>query len=224
MSPNAVSKKLKTWARLQIRRPRAQEDLRWPRLVAGLGPCLTLCLLLSASASASHPGALKAGQEAPRFRLRTLEGRLVRLDRIAYQGRPKSYAHKRPVLIDFFRTDCRPCILSMPKLQNFYEKHKDSGLEVIVIALLEEDDGVKRLTDYLEKAKLPFTVVVDRTEYVTKKFLGAKTVLPACFLIDRNGIVRGTKFGSRQSYEDAFRDPLPDVLAGKSMRSTLAPQ
>ena len=158
-------------------------------------------------------GHLKIGEPAPSFRIRATDGALIRLDEIAYDGRDKRYAPKRPVLIDFFRTDCVPCIKAMPELIELHKQHKAAGLEVLLIALLEDERGNEKLDDYLSTKALPFTVAKDTSSYVCEKFMGRVVSLPATFLIDRNGILRKTKFDGRGRLSDHFGSTLATVLA-----------
>lgn len=162
------------------------------QIMCALG--VLLGLTAAPSAQAVPKSKLRAGKAAPRFRLRTLDGTMVRLDELAYPGREKSYAKKRPVLLDFFRTDCAPCRKSMPELVEMHKAHK--GLEVVLIALLEKKDGRAKLERYLAKNQLPFTVAVDGNAYVAERYLGNPVTLPATFLIDHNGTLKKVKYGA----------------------------
>ena len=145
--------------------------------------------------------------------MRALDGAIIRLDELAYPGREKSYAKKHPIFLDFFRTDCKPCLKAMPKLVEMYEKHQKAGLEVVLIALLEDGkDGRDKLEKYLATNKLPFKVAVDSTENVAKMYLGDLVTLPASFLIGRTGTLERVKYGASGSYEKHFEEAIAKVL------------
>lgn len=150
---------------------------------------MSVALLLGLWAIAA-PGAAQlpaVGEPAPVFRLRDASGAMVRLDELAYPGQEKSWAKKRPLLVDFFRTDCRPCREALPELRTMHERYQAAGLEVLLIALLEQEDGRGKLERFLAEAKLPFRVVVDETEHFAVRYLGKEAKLPATFLLDRDG-------------------------------------
>ncbi|MCK6548734.1 TlpA family protein disulfide reductase [Myxococcota bacterium] len=174
----------------------------------------TLSLPLPAWGGDKAP--LQPGMEAPAFRLRGLDGTMVRLDELAYPGKEKSYAKKRPLFLDFFRTDCSPCLRAMPDLVKLHEGHAAKGVEVILVALLEENDGRATLERYLAEQKLPFRVVVDEAEHFAKKYLGDPVTLPATFLIDDNGIVKKAKYGASGSFEEHFGAELRAVLEARA--------
>ena len=151
---------------------------------------------------------------APAFKLRTLDGVLVRLDEIAYRGKEKSWAKKQPVLLDFFRTDCSPCIKALPELIAINEQYTNQGLRVIVVALLEEENGRQKLSNFLEKNPLPFTVVVDSNEHYSKKYLGESIKLPSSFFVDKTGYIVKSKQGGGGSMRDYFKSELTSLPAG----------
>lgn len=155
---------------------------------------------------------LELGKPVPAFKLRALDGAMVRLDEIAYPGKEKRWAKKRPLLLDFFRTDCGPCRTAMPDLVAFYKAHKDEGLEVVLVALIEPEDGRGKLERYLAEQRLPFTVVVDETEHFAKKYLGKTVQLPATFLIDRDGKLVKSKYGAGGSFAAHFGPSLESVM------------
>ena len=179
---------------------------------------LALATLLIASSAWAGPkpaksGTLKPGEPAPTFKLRALDGAMVRLDELAYVGKEKKWAKKRPVFLDFFRTDCEPCMKAMPDLIKIHEKYSPRGLQVVLVALLEETDGKKKLENYLARVKLPFTVVVDNTGHHAKMYLGELVTLPASFLINRDGVLQKVKYGATGTYEEHFGKEIEQVLS-----------
>jgi len=153
------------------------------------------------------------GEPAPIFQLRALDNALVKLADISYPGPERSWAKKSVVLLDFFRTDCAPCIKSMPDLIGLHRNYRDKGLEVIVVALLEEQDGRAKLESYLTQNPLPFRVVVDASDHVAKKYLGKNVKLPATFLIDRDGKILAAKHGAEGTLETSFGGAIAKAIA-----------
>ncbi|MBI2377716.1 MAG: TlpA family protein disulfide reductase [Deltaproteobacteria bacterium] len=161
---------------------------------------------------ASSP--LTIAQPAPPFQLRTIDGSLIRLDQIAYSGKEKSWAKKQPLLLDFFRTDCAPCRQAMPKLTELEARYGKDGLKVIVVALLEPEEGREKLERYLAELKPTFPVVIDEAEHWSKKYLGERVELPAMFLVDREGLVTFKSNGAKEG--DELSAAIARVLGKKS--------
>ncbi len=78
----------------------------------------------------------------------TLEGKP--LDWSKYSG--------KIVLIDFWATWCGPCRAELPNVRKNYEAYHDRGFEVIGISL---DQKREDLDKFMEKEKLPWTIVTD---------------------------------------------------------------
>ena len=152
-------------------------------------------------------------QLAPAFKLRTLDGVLVRLDEIAYRGKEKSWAKKQPVLLDFFRTDCSPCRKALPELISINDQYKSQGLRVIIVALLENENGREKLTQFLKENPLPFTVVVDANEHYSKKYLGESIKLPSSFFVNKTGYIVNAKQGGGGSMRDFFKSELSSLAS-----------
>ena len=98
---------------------------------------VSMMLVASGTALAGEPKPgfqLPVGNPAPGFSLRTLDGTMVRLDELAYNGKEKSWAKKRTLMVDFFRTDCGPCRASLPELVGLYNDYKPKGLDVVLVA------------------------------------------------------------------------------------------
>jgi peroxiredoxin len=165
---------------------------------------ILLSLATSATAAPAKGPLLKPGDPAPTFRLRALDGAMVKLEDLAYPGPEKSYAKKHPIVLDFFRTDCEPCIKAMPELVALHHKFGPFGLEVVLVALLEEQNGREKLEAYLAQQKFPFKVVIDQSNHFAKKYIGETVSLPASFMIDRNGVLRQAKYDAKGSLGEAF--------------------
>lgn len=182
------------------------------------GWALALATMLPLSAFAAPPKGplLKPGEPAPAFRLRALDGAMVKLEDLAYPGPEKSYAKKHPILVDFFRTDCEPCMKAMPELVAVHQKFNPFGLEVVLVALLEDQDGRKKLESYLATQKLPFKVVVDQSNHFAKKYIGETVSLPATFLIERNGVLKQAKYDAKGSLAEYFAKEIEAALAAQN--------
>jgi thiol-disulfide isomerase/thioredoxin len=78
----------------------------------------------------------------------TLEGKP--LDWSKYSG--------KIVLIDFWATWCGPCRAELPNVRKNYEAYHNRGFEVIGVSL---DQNREDLDKFMEKEKLPWTIVTD---------------------------------------------------------------
>jgi peroxiredoxin len=111
----------------------------------------------------------------------------VRLD---VSGKEVSLAKVRGkvVLLDFWATWCPPCVAEMPGLQKLYAEFKGKGFEIIAVSA---DSDRKRLDDFLSEKKLPWPMIGDGKGWddETRKLYHV-AALPACFLIDRKGILQ----------------------------------
>jgi thiol-disulfide isomerase/thioredoxin len=175
-------------------------------LTMGLGPSL-------AFAKSAGSKKLVVGAPVPSFKLRDPKTRYVHyLKDMAFPGEPRRKKTKHPVLIDFFRTDCAPCVRSMPELVEVHKQYAARGLKVVLIALHEQTDGKTKLLKYLEQSKLPFLVLEDPTEFAAERYLGKTVSLPATFLVDPNGLLVASKFDAKTSMQAAFGDKIQALL------------
>ena len=135
----------------------------------------------------------KKGDKAPAFSLRDPDGAWFKLTDLTYKGPAKARRPKHVVLLDFFSTDCKPCIKALPKLIKLHHKYKGKGVKVVLLALPEKGDSDERkLAAFLKKRSLPFLVLVDSYGKVAGKYVMRKGVvkIPALFVIDKGLVVR----------------------------------
>jgi len=155
-----------------------------------LMPGLVIFVLCLCPSSWAGP---KKGVRAPAFSLRDPEGAWFKLSDLTYRGPAKARKPKHVVLLDFFSTDCKPCIKALPKLIKLHNKFKGKAVKVVLLALPEKADADERkLAAFLKKRSLPFLVLVDSYGKVAGKYVMRKGLvkIPALFVIDKDMVVR----------------------------------
>ncbi len=173
-------------------------------------------LVLAGPVSVQAAPKVAVGDQAPDFSLRDSEGSLVRLSDIAFPGKEKSWKKKKKVLIDFFRTDCAPCVKELPQVIAYHEKHKDE-VRILMVALLETENGEEKLDLFLKAHKVPFTVVVDSYETAAKKYIvdDDSLTLPSIFLLSKDGKVLARLVGLEENLEHALQKAQEAQKTGK---------
>ena len=101
-------------------------------------------------------------------------------------GRPSSLQQLRGkvVLVNFWATDCAPCLREMPQFATLHEKFKARGYDMLAVAMRHDPPAL--VINYAAQHRLPFDVVIDNTGAVAQGF-GAVQVTPTTVLIDRRG-------------------------------------
>ena len=93
------------------------------------------------------------------------------------------------VLVDFWSTECGPCLREIPHMVSMYEKYKDQGFSIISISLDRAADKEK-LKGFIVDNKMPWPQHFDGKGW--KSDLARKygiTVMPTTFLIGKDGTV-----------------------------------
>jgi thiol-disulfide isomerase/thioredoxin len=76
--------------------------------------------------------AVSAGQKAPIFKVKAVDGKSVNF--------PADYKGK-VVLLDFWATWCPPCRAELPNVVAAYQKYHDKGFDVVSVSLDEPQQG-----------------------------------------------------------------------------------
>jgi thiol-disulfide isomerase/thioredoxin len=150
---------------------------------------------------------LKVGDPAPKLQV----GKWV-------QGDPvKGFQKDKVYIVEFWATWCGPCRVSIPHLNEVYEKFKDKGLVVIGQDVWERDEAlvapfVKKMGD-----KMTYRVALDLKKEEEDKGRMAETWMqaaglngiPAAFVVDKAGKVAW--IGHPMELKDKL---IEEVLAG----------
>ena len=118
--------------------------------------------------------ATATGSTAPNVGYTLLDGSTATTDQL----------RGKVVLVNFWATDCAPCVHEMPQLAATHEKFKARGYDTLAVAMRYDPPAL--VIAFAERRKLPFGVVIDNTGAVAKSFDAVK-VTPTSVLINRRG-------------------------------------
>jgi peroxiredoxin len=87
------------------------------------------------------------------------------------------------VLLDFWATWCRPCVASLPHVQELHERYAKQGLRVVGVTT----EDFARVSDLVKKRGLTYAQVSDEGEQISARYF--VTAIPTAVLISRDGTV-----------------------------------
>ncbi|AIM15486.1 MULTISPECIES: thiol-disulfide oxidoreductase ResA [Neobacillus] len=134
------------------------------------------------------------GDQAPDFVLVDMDGNKHQLSDYRGQG----------VFLNFWGTWCPPCKKEMPYINNQYNQFKDQGVQVLSVDIQESELVVNQ---FAEQYKLDFPIMIDKDKEVMTAY--GVDVLPATFLIDKNGKV--VKYHTGELTEDKVREFMESI-------------
>jgi peroxiredoxin len=141
-----------------------------------------------------------AGDQAPAFTLRDINGKQVSLSDFSDQV----------VLISFWATWCTPCQAEMPHLQRFYDTYKDQGFTVLSVNT-DDARSSSQVKPLVKSKGLTFPVLLDRETSVVAMYNPAKT-LPFAVLLGKDGsiaqVFQGYTPGEEVHVEEAVKKAL----------------
>ena len=88
------------------------------------------------------------------------------------------------VLVNFWATDCVPCLHEMPQIIATHRKFEGRGYETLSVSM--QYDAPASVIDYAKTRKLPFSVAIDNTGAIAKSF-GNVALTPTSVLINKRG-------------------------------------
>jgi peroxiredoxin len=134
--------------------------------------------------------------QAEDFELPTLAGDTISLSDFA----------GRPVFLNFWRTDCEPCVRELPAFQAFLEEQGEDG--AVVLAVNQGEDG-EQIAEFLAEVGITEIPVLLDTRLEVSRYYPVPG-LPTTYFIDREGMVQYTKIGEMELSEMYnYLDTLP---------------
>ena len=155
--------------------------------------------LLAAAAFSVGAADLKRweGGATPPLALEDLAGRMHSL--ADYRG--------KVVLVNFWATWCEPCRAEMPSIDRLRSAFKGKPFEVLAVNLAEP---LSRIEKFVDSMPLGFPLLRDRDGAVGKAWRAK--LLPASFLIGRDGRIRYVSYGELDWSSDAVRAKVMELL------------
>ena len=141
------------------------------RIGAGLLVLTLMIAVLGESAFASA----EIGQPAPALMVTELDGQTFDL----------SSERGKVVVINFWATWCAPCREEMPALDAFYRHYRERGLVMIGLSADHPHDR-SEVAKAMESLSYPVAMMRD----AEANGFGSPAILPATWIVDRNGVVR----------------------------------
>ena len=159
---------------------------------------------LSVFCALLYAGIAHAGETAPEFSLRDINGQEVSLS--DYKG--------KVVLVNFWATWCGPCKLEMPHLDKMDREFEEKGFEVISIST-DDARAASKVKPLIKRGGYGFTVLLDKDTAVVSKYNPAKT-LPYNVLINRSGGIHKVFQGYNPGDEVELRKEVEELLGSGS--------
>ncbi len=156
-----------------------------------------LILLFSVSALAQG---IKIGQDFPSVNLKSLSEKK--------SGDPSKLSKtKKVTLVDFWASWCKPCLASMPALNDIYDKNKAKGLLIIGINLDEVAGDGKA---FAKKKGIKFPLLHDEGRKLADAV--GVTVMPSSYVIGADGKVTFIHRGFREGDKEKLIEHLTKEL------------
>jgi thiol-disulfide isomerase/thioredoxin len=122
------------------------------------------------------------------------------------------------VVVDFWRTDCAPCVRLIPQLAELSKKYRDKGLEVIGLTS-DERENEKQVVEFLEKRGADYIVGYDN-QWLSSAFLKGTEdevgpPIPQVFVISREGRVVEHIIGEIPGGKERLEQVVSEQLASR---------
>lgn len=159
---------------------------RWYYAVAAIAPFLVLAAWGTVLLAGRAPALARVGEPAPTFVLADLDGRRLSLRDL----------RGRPVIVNFWASDCAPCIDEFPLLSSAAAAHRDEGLAVVGIVVGDTPEAARA---FLTRMGATWPSAMDPGDDVARRYgiIGP----PDSYFIDRDGIVVSRRIGPLSAAE-----------------------
>jgi thiol-disulfide isomerase/thioredoxin len=137
---------------------------------------------------------------APDFSITTKEGEFLTLEDL--KG--------KTVVLDFWGTWCKPCLMATPGLVKLNRKYAEQGVVFIGVAVNDQEDA---WAAYIDKNKMAWPQFFDKTRKVATPF--AVSSYPTYIVIDGEGIMRARRSGYGSETESWLEGEIKQALKRK---------
>ncbi|MCK4548205.1 MAG: TlpA family protein disulfide reductase [Candidatus Eisenbacteria sp.] len=113
------------------------------------------------------------------------------------------------VLIDFWATWCRPCLMGIPHLIDLHKTYSKGKFTVLGISLDQKGPAVVKR--FVKQQAIPYPIIM--ADQATVQAFGGVRSIPTAFLIDQDGYIVGRYEGYRHKsfFEKEIKKLLPQA-------------
>ena len=144
---------------------------------------------------------ITTGDQAPDFRLPSLDGRSVSLADL----------RGKVVMVHFWATWCPPCVEELPTLAKLYGELRGGDFEMLAISV--DEGGAAAVSPFLQKNGIDLPVLLDPGAPVSRMYGTYK--FPETYILDRQGIVRHKVIGPADWRDPAALQFLRNLIAAR---------
>lgn len=132
------------------------------------------------------------------------------------QAQAEAEAQGQPTLVHFWSTSCGMCKENLPRVATWRDDLREKGLRVIAVHMprYESDTDVEQVRGMIATYNITEPCAVDNEHKLRDAFQNDQGYVPAYYLFDREGKLRGFAAGERGL--DLLKATLDRVLAQTS--------
>lgn len=154
-----------------------------PRLLL---PLLTIAFIALVSSGIAQT-------KAPDFSLKSADGKIIEMKKL----------NGKVIVVNFWATWCRPCVVEMPGFSEVYDQYHSSGLEIIGVSL--DRGGWSKVKPFLAKNKISYPIVVGDDELYLA--YGGESAIPTTVFVDKRGNIADRHIGmmTKEQFESKIK-------------------
>ena len=153
------------------------------KVIRALALAAPLVLASGATVALLMLTACSRAEQAPTVTYTLLDGR--KSDLASLRG--------HVVLVNFWATDCAPCVAEMPQLAETWRKLSPAGFDTLAVSMA--NDPPFAVSNFAQSHHLPFGVAIDNTGEIEARFGGVRYT-PTSILIDKQGRIAARWIGA----------------------------
>lgn len=156
---------------------------------------------ISLQAHANNLDIYTTPQKAPKSYWMNEKGNLLSLNQM--KG--------RFIIINFWSTNCGPCLKEMPSLDALQKKYQSAGLNVLTISV-DENDSVTKIQEYYQRLNIKnLPIYTDPTKTTARNW--GISLLPTTYILNPKGYIIALKEGYMDWMNSSFQKQLKKWLA-----------
>jgi len=136
-------------------------------------------------------------EEVVPFELRTIDGTLI----------SNADLKGKVVLMDFWASWCRPCLIGFPAYDDLYQKYKDNDKVAFLAVNIADRDSFENMEGFVERHQYSFDFVYDEVGALSRQM--TSTGIPSMILLNKEGEVVLSQLGLPS---DGFHELLEDQI------------